>query len=265
MDNPHTKPVAFWEELITTVQRQHPDVIFLAEAFTDPRDDVRVLGKVGFTKTILTWRESKAELTEYATELDPGEMRWYYRGNFWPNTPDILPGHLQNAGPQMFRLRAALAATLSSTSGNVLRFQLCEDGPYPGKEEYDHSEGPQLVARDWNAPGNIKAFIRQLNRIRRENPAMHLYDNLRFHHADHGDIICYSKCTPDFTNRVLCIVSLNAQEQTASTVRLDLAALGLAPDGYPRHRPPASRCHLSMDRRRNFRGPAARWCIHASL
>ena len=231
VDNPHTKPVAFWEELITTVQRQHPDVIFLAEAFTKPRM-MQVLGKVGFTQsyTYFTWRESKAELTEYATELTQGEMRWYYRGNFWPNTPDILPGHLQNAGPQMFRLRAALAATLSSTWGMYSGYEFCENEPYPGKEEYNHSEKYQLVARDWNAPGNIKAFIRQLNRIRRENPAMHLYDNLRFHHADHGDIICYSKCTPDFTNRVLCIVSLNAQEQTASTVRLDLAALGLAPD-----------------------------------
>ena len=232
VDNPHTKPVAFWEELISTVQRQHPDVLFLAEAFTKPKM-MQVLGKVGFTQsyTYFTWRETKAELTEYATELTQSDMRWYYRGNYWPNTPDILPGHLQNAGPQMFRIRAALAATMSSTWGLYSGYEFCENEPYPGKEEYNHSEKYQLVARDWNAPGNIKAFIRQLNRIRRENPAMHLYDNLHFHHADHSDILCYSKSTPDFSSRILCIVSLNPHQQAASLVRIDLPALGLSADG----------------------------------
>ncbi|MBK8092436.1 MAG: alpha-1,4-glucan--maltose-1-phosphate maltosyltransferase [Verrucomicrobiaceae bacterium] len=228
VDNPHTKPVAFWEELISTIQRKDPDVLFLAEAFTKPRM-MQVLGKIGFTQsyTYFTWRESRRELEDYARELMHGEMKWYYRANFWPNTPDILPGHLQNAAPQMFRIRAALAATMSSTWGIYGGYELCENEPYPGKEEYNHSEKYQLVQRDYHQPGNINGFIRKLNLIRRENPALHLYDNIRFHHADHGDIISYSKATPDFSNRILCCISLNAHHSAASLVHLDLAALGL--------------------------------------
>ena len=228
VDNPHTKPVAFWEELIGTIQRKDPDVLFLAEAFTKPKM-MQVLGKIGFTQsyTYFTWRESRAELEEYARELFHGDMRWYYRANFWPNTPDILPGHLQNAGPQMFRIRAALAATMSSTWGMYTGYELGENEPYPGKEEYNHSEKYQLVQRDYNKPGNINGFIRKLNLIRRDNAALHLYDNLRFHSADHGRIITYSKATPDFSNRILCCINLDPQHAAAGMVHLDLAALGL--------------------------------------
>jgi starch synthase (maltosyl-transferring) len=206
VDNPHTKPVAFWEELIATIQRKDPDVLFLAEAFHQAKM-MQVLGKVGFTQsyTYFTWREDRHALTEYATELTRSDMRWYYRANFWPNTPDILPEHLQNAGPQMFRIRAALAATMSSTWGMYSGYELCENDPYPGKEEYNHSEKYELKQRDYNKPGNITAFIRTLNLIRRDNPALHLYDNLSFHGSDHGQILCYSKVTPDFSNRILCI------------------------------------------------------------
>lgn len=230
VDNPHTKPVAFWEQLIADVQRQFPDVIFLSEAFTKPRM-MQVLGKVGFTQsyTYFTWRETRQELQEYCTELTRSEMRWYYRGNFWPNTPDILPGHLQNAGAQVFRIRAALAATLSSCWGIYSGYELCENDPYPGKEEYNHSEKYELKQRDWNAPGNIKGFLRELNRIRRENPAMHLYDNLVFHQADHDRVICYSRATADFSSRILCAISLDPKETAASNVHLDLGALGLDP------------------------------------
>lgn len=228
VDNPHTKPVAFWEELIGTIQRKDPDVLFLAEAFTKPKM-MQVLGKIGFTQsyTYFTWRESRAELEEYARELFHGDMRWYYRANFWPNTPDILPGHLQNAGPQMFRIRAALAATMSSTWGMYTGYELGENEPYPGKEEYNHSEKYQLVQRDYNKPGNINGFIRKLNLIRRDNAALHLYDNLRFHAADHSQIISYSKATPDFSNRILCFINLDPKQTAASMVHLDLAALGL--------------------------------------
>jgi starch synthase (maltosyl-transferring) len=134
VDNPHTKPVAFWEELIATIQRKDPDVLFLAEAFTKPKM-MQVLGKVGFTQsyTYFTWREDCQALAEYAIELTRSDMRWYYRANFWPNTPDILPGHLQNAGSQMFRIRAALAATLSSSWGMYTGYELCENDPYPAK------------------------------------------------------------------------------------------------------------------------------------
>ena len=188
-----------------------------------------MLGKVGFTQsyTYFTWRESRAELEEYARELFHGDMRWYYRANFWPNTPDILPGHLQNAGPQMFRIRAALAATMSSTWGMYTGYELGENEPYPGKEEYNHSEKYQLVQRDYNKPGNINGFIRKLNLIRRDNAALHLYDNLRFHAADHSQIISYSKATPDFSNRILCFINLDPKQTAASMVHLDLAALGL--------------------------------------
>lgn len=231
VDNPHTKPVAFWEELISSVHRKSPDVIFLAEAFTKPKM-MQVLGKVGFTQsyTYFTWREDKAGLTEYASELTQSEMRWFYRGNFWPNTPDIHPYYLQNAPASMFRLRAALAATLSSTWGMYAGYELCENEPLPGKEEYLDSEKFQLRQRDYNGPGNIKGFISRLNAIRRDNRAMHLYDNLRFHGADHDQMLCYSKCTPDFSNRILCVVSLNGYGPVQGMVRLDLGALGLGWD-----------------------------------
>lgn len=229
VDNPHTKPVAFWEELIGTIQRKDPDVLFLAEAFTKPKM-MQVLGKIGFSQsyTYFTWREDKHALTEYAKELTQGEMRWYYRANFWPNTPDILPGHLQNAGPQMFRIRAALAATLSSSWGMYSGYELCENDPYPGKEEYNNNEKYELKQRDYSQPGNnITAFIRILNQIRRDNPALHLYDNLRFHGSDHPQVLCYSKATPDFSNRILCTISHDPHHPAAGMVHLDLAALGL--------------------------------------
>lgn len=229
VDNPHTKPVSLWEELIATIQRKDPDVLFLAEAFTKPKM-MQVLGKVGFTQsyTYFTWREDRHALTEYAKELTQGEMRWYYRGNFWPNTPDILPGHLQNAGPQMFRIRAALASTLSSSWGMYSGYELCENDPYPGKEEYNNNEKYQLKQRDYHQPhNNITAFIRILNQIRRDNPALHLYDNLRFHGADMDAVLCYSKSTPDFSNRILCVISHDAHNTAAGMVHLDLAALGL--------------------------------------
>ncbi|MDB6117841.1 MAG: alpha,4-glucan:maltose-phosphate maltosyltransferase [Verrucomicrobiaceae bacterium] len=228
VDNPHTKPVSFWEELIATVHRVDPEIIFLAEAFTAPKM-MQVLGKVGFTQsyTYFTWRTHKHELQAYAMELSASEMRWYYRGNFWPNTPDILPHELQNAPASKFRIRAALAATLSSSWGIYSGYELCEGKPLPGREEYSDSEKFQLYSRDWDAPGNIKAFIRELNRIRQNHPAMHLYDNLRFHHADHDQILCYSKCTPDFKDRILCVMSLDAHNEASSMVHLDLGALGL--------------------------------------
>ena len=231
VDNPHTKPVAFWEELIKTVHRKDPEVIFLAEAFTKPRM-MQVLGKIGFSQsyTYFTWREDKAGLTQYATELTQGEMRWYYRGNFWPNTPDIHPYYLQNAPASVFRLRAALAATLSSSWGMYAGYELCENAPLPGREEYLDSEKFELKQRDYNAPGNIKGFIGRLNRLRREHRALQLYDNLVFHGADHGEMLCYSKCTPDFADRLLCVVSLDGHQTVAGLVHLDLAALGLDPD-----------------------------------
>jgi starch synthase (maltosyl-transferring) len=228
VDNPHTKPVAFWEVLIAEVHAQDAEVIFLAEAFTRPRM-MEELGKIGFGQsyTYFTWRESKHEIAEYLHELTQTDMRWYYRANFWPNTPDILPHHLQNAGPAMFKIRAALAALLSSSWGIYSGYELCENKPLPGREEYLDSEKYQIAERDWNAPGNIKGFIRELNRVRHENTALQLYDNVRFHSASHGDVIVWSKSTADFSNRVLVCLNLNAHQRAECTVQLDLALLGL--------------------------------------
>ncbi len=182
VDNPHTKPVAFWEYLIAGVREKFPDTIFLSEAFTRPKM-MKALAKAGFTQsyTYFTWRTTKQELTEYFTELTQTEMREYFRGNLFTNTPDILPFHLQTGGRPMFQIRAVLAATLSSVYGIYSGFELCENAALPGREEYLDSEKYQLKERDWDAPGNIKDLITKLNRIRRENRALHFYDNLRFH------------------------------------------------------------------------------------
>lgn len=230
VDNPHTKPVSFWEELIKTVHRKDPEVIFLAEAFTKPKM-MQVLGKTGFSQsyTYFTWREDKAGLTEYARELTQSEMRWYYRGNFWPNTPDIHPFYLQNAPASMFRMRAALAALLSPSWGMYAGYELCENEPLPGREEYLDSEKFQLRQRDYDTPGNIKGFIGRLNHLRHEHRALQLYDNLVFHTADHNEILCFSKATPDFSDRILAVISLNGHETVSSLVHLDPAALGLDP------------------------------------
>jgi len=228
VDNPHTKPVSFWEVLIAEVQARDPEVIFLAEAFTVP-SMMQVLGKVGFSQsyTYFTWRETKDEITAYAQELTQGEMKWYYRGNFWPNTPDILPHHLQNAGPAVFKIRAALASTLTSSWGMYSGYELCENKPLPGREEYLDSEKFQITVRDWNAPGNIKGFIRELNRVRRENASLQHYDNLNFHWADHGQVLVYSKCTANFSNRILVVINLSPYETGAGMIHLNMAALGL--------------------------------------
>src|SRR6185369_4462949 len=197
VDNPHTKPVAFWEYLIMQVRQRFPDTIFLSEAFTRPKM-MKTLAKAGFTQsyTYFTWRTSKHELTEYFTELTQTEMREYFRGNLFTNTPDILPFHLQTGGRSMFQIRAVLAATLSSVYGIYSGFELCENTPIPAREEYLDSEKYQFKERDWSAPGNIKDLITKLNRIRRENRALHFYDNLRFHPVDNEALLFYSKMTP---------------------------------------------------------------------
>ncbi|MEP6938052.1 MAG: alpha-1,4-glucan--maltose-1-phosphate maltosyltransferase, partial [Chthoniobacterales bacterium] len=177
VDNPHTKPVPFWEYLITKVRARFPDTIFLSEAFTKPKM-MKALAKAGFSQsyTYFTWRTTKKELIEYFTELTQTDMVEYFRGNLWPNTPDILPVHLQEGGRAMFMIRAVLAATLSSVYGIYSGFELCENAALPGREEYLDSEKYQWKERDWDSPGNIKDWITRLNRIRRENRALRLYD-----------------------------------------------------------------------------------------
>lgn len=210
VDNPHTKPVAFWKWVIDEVHAKFPDVIFLSEAFTRPKM-MKALAKVGFTQsyTYFTWRTTKAELTEYFTELTQSEMKEYFRGNLFTNTPDILPFHLQKGEPTIFLIRSLLAATLSSLYGIYSGFELCENAALPEREEYLDSEKYQLKARNWNAPGNIKNWITQLNQIRKENRALHLYDNLRFHSISNDQLLCYSKATPAGENILLIVVNLD--------------------------------------------------------
>jgi starch synthase (maltosyl-transferring) len=237
VDNPHTKPVAFWEYLITQVRQRFPDVIFLSEAFTRPKM-MKALAKAGFNQsyTYFTWRTNKQELTEYFTELTQTEMRQYFRGNLFTNTPDILPFHLQSGGRPMFQIRAVLAATLSSLYGIYSGFELCENTALPGREEYDESEKYQFKERDWDAPGNIKELITKLNRIRRENRALHFYDNLRFHPVENEALLFYSKMTPARDSIILIVVNLDPLHTQSGWVEAPIEEFGeIGSDSYQVH------------------------------
>ncbi|MDF1754841.1 MAG: alpha-1,4-glucan--maltose-1-phosphate maltosyltransferase [Verrucomicrobiales bacterium] len=230
VDNPHTKPVAFWEWLIAGIHKDNPEIIFLAEAFTRPKM-MQTLGKAGFTQsyTYFTWRETKWEIMEYVYELTKGEMRNYYTANFWPNTPDILPFHLQNARPPAFKIRAALAATLSTSWGIYSGYELCENKPLEGREEYLDSEKYQLKERDWNKIGHIKAFIFRLNKIRNENAAMREYANIEFIATDNDEIIAYYKWTDDLSNIIICVVNLDPTNTQSGNLHLEIGQMGIQP------------------------------------
>ncbi|MGW1545284.1 DUF3459 domain-containing protein, partial [Streptomyces sp. NPDC002309] len=226
VDNPHTKPVVFWERVIADIGRTDPDVIFLAEAFTRPAM-MHTLAQIGFQQsyTYFTWRNTKQELTEYLTELS-GEAASYMRPNFFVNTPDILHAHLQQGGRPAFEARAVLAATLSPTWGVYSGYELCENVPLrEGSEEYLDSEKYQLTPRDWDSPHSIAPLITRLNAIRRDHPALHGIRNLRFHHTDNEAVIAYSKRSGSDT--VLVIVNLDPHHTQEATVSLDMPQLGL--------------------------------------
>jgi starch synthase (maltosyl-transferring) len=227
VDNPHTKPVAFWEYLIKGVREKYPDAIFLSEAFTRPKM-MKALAKAGFNQsyTYFTWRNSKHELIEYFTELTQTELSEYFRPNLWPNTPDILPFVLQDGGRPAFMIRVALAATLSPLYGIYSGYELCENEALPGREEYLDSEKYQYKERDWNAPGNIKDWISRLNEIRKENRALQLYTNLRFHGADNDAILFYSKMTAARDNIILVVVNLDPHRKQNSFVYVPIESFG---------------------------------------
>ena len=234
VDNPHTKPLAFWEWLIEDVHNAYPDVIFLAEAFTRPKM-MRQLAKAGFTQsyTYFTWRNTRSELQEYLTELTQSQMKEYYRGNFFANTPDILPHILQFGGRPAFRMRLVLASTLSSVYGIYSGFELAENTPRgaPGTTEYYlDSEMYQHKVWDWDRPGNIIDDVTRINRIRRENPALHLYDNLRFHFADNDQLLVYSKATPDRSNIIVCVVNLDTYWPQAGWLEVPAHEWGIPAD-----------------------------------
>ncbi|MDQ3855788.1 MAG: alpha-1,4-glucan--maltose-1-phosphate maltosyltransferase [Chloroflexota bacterium] len=229
VDNPHTKPIAFWEWLIKEVKRDHPQVLFLSEAFTRPKR-LQLLAKIGFSQsyTYFTWRNARWELEQFLTELTTEEQREFLRPNFFVNTQDILTEYLQHGGRPAFKIRLALAATLSPTYGVYSGFELIENEPLrPGSEEYMHSEKYELRQRDWNAPGNINDFVRQVNGIRRANRALQLYTNLTFHFPDNQSIIAYSKVSEDGSNRILVVVNLDPHNPQEATLHLNGMALGL--------------------------------------
>ena len=242
VDNPHTKPVAFWRWLISEVQAVDPGVIFLAEAFTTPKR-MRALAKAGFSQsyTYFTWRESPEQLRDYLTELTAGPMREYFRGNLWPNTPDIFPHHLDHGRPA-FAIRAVLAATLAPSWGIYSGFELCEQGRLEEGEEYAHSEKYEIRARDWDARGNIKALVSGLNRVRREWRALRLNDNLRFEQVSGERSLFYRKAMPAgeidpltglpslWRDPVYVAVSCDPGRPESATMHPDLPAIGIGWD-----------------------------------
>ena len=232
VDNPHTKPLAFWERLLGEIARTDPDVLFLAEAFTRPAM-MRALAEIGFHQsyTYFTWRNSAAELSDYLRELS-GPAAAYMRPNFFANTPDILHEYLQHGGPAAFKIRAVLASMLSPTWGIYSGYELCENVPVrPGSEEYLDSEKYQFRPRDWElaqqGPAGIAPYIARLNAIRKAHPALHWLRNLRFHHVDQPELLCFSKRDPQEEDTVLVVVNLDPHQPREATVWLDLPALGL--------------------------------------
>jgi len=261
VDNPHTKPVKFWEWLIRAVQDEHPDVIFLAEAFTRPKM-MRVLAKSGFTQsyTYFTWRNEKQELIDYLTEITGPPMADYFRGNLWPNTPDILHETLQRGGRPAFKTRLALAATLSSLYGIYSGYELCENTPRePGSEEYLNSEKYEYKVRAWDAPGNLVDYVTRINRIRRENRALHGYANLRFYGADDPNILFYGKMTPARDNLVFVAANLDPFAAHGCLVDVPIAALGIGASQPYRMR------ELITDREYEWRGPRGYVDLHPDV
>lgn len=231
VDNPHTKPLPFWEWMIADIRGVHPDVIFLSEAFTRPAMMYR-LAKVGFSQsyTYFTWRETKRELTEYLTELTGTGVADFFRPHFFVNTPDINPTFLHGSGPAGFRIRAALAATLSGLFGVYSGFELCEARPVPGKEEYWESEKYEVKPRDWQAPGNIIADITRLNRLRRASPALQTHLGLSFYNAWNDNILYYGKMPPSGDEMILIAVSLDPHNAQEADFELPLWEWGLPDD-----------------------------------
>jgi starch synthase (maltosyl-transferring) len=230
VDNPHTKAFGFWEWCIGAVKEEHPEVLFLAEAFTRPHVMNR-LAKLGFSQsyTYFTWRNTKPELTAYLTELTQSPVAEYLRPNFWPNTPDILPQVLQVGGRPAFLMRLLLAATLGASYGIYgPAFELGENAPRePGSEEYLNSEKYELKRWDLESPQSLRHFIARVNRIRRENPAMQQDRSLTFHETDNPNLICYSKTSVDLSNAIIVVVNLDWAHTQSGWVTLDVRSLGM--------------------------------------
>src|SRR5690606_18895288 len=210
VDNPHTKPLPFWEWMIAEVQARYPDAVFLSEAFTRP-NMMYHLAKIGFSQsyTYFTWRNTRKEFEEYLDEISTPPVADFFRPNFFVNTPDINPYFLQTSGRPGFLIRAALAATMSGLWGVYSGFELCEGRPVPGKEEYLDSEKYEIRAWDLDRPCIIRAEFAQLNRIRRANPALHTHRGIEFLPCHNPNVLFYTKSTPQRDNVLLIAVSLD--------------------------------------------------------
>lgn len=256
VDNPHTKPFAFWEWLLARVRAERPDVIFLAEAFTRPRV-LEHLAKLGFSQSYnyFAWRNTAWELREYFTELTGTDVADYLRPSCWPNTPDILTEYLQHGGPPAFRARAVLSATLAASYGIYgPAFEQCEHvARAPGTEDYLHSEKYEIRGADRGVhpggPDSLVPLLTRLNAIRRAHPALRTNRTLRFHDVDGDDLLCYSKHTDDRDDVILTVVNTDPQHLRSGMVRLDLDELGIDPDV------PFEAYDLLTDNRYEWRGP----------
>lgn len=229
VDNPHTKPFGFWEWVIAEVNKKYTDIVFLSEAFTRPKV-MAALAKIGFTQsyTYFTWRVTKQEIIDYMTELVQGPSRNYFRPNFWPNTPDILPWHLQHQGENMFIIRFALASTLSASYGMYgPPFEFGENVPVEGKEEYYNSEKYEVKHYDWRRTNRMTDIITIVNKARQDNPAMHSTWNIQFLTIENPNLVAYLKATDDLSNILLVVVTLDPHQRQTGYVQLPLARLGL--------------------------------------
>jgi starch synthase (maltosyl-transferring) len=231
VDNPHTKPFAFWEWAIADVHSRHPEVLFLAEAFTKPKV-MHTLAALGFSQsyTYFTWRESRWELREYGEELSQGPGADYFRPNFWPNTPDILAGPLRGGSPSAFRLRATLAATMSPNWGVYSGYEHAENETFgDANEEYLNSEKYEVRQRDWDHPAiDLSDHLTKLNAARRLHPALRELRTMRFHGTtDDEHLLCYSKTAPGGSDPVLVVVNLDPDAMHEGLLHLDLGALGI--------------------------------------
>ena len=230
VDNPHTKAFPFWEWVIDRIKRRNPEVIFLSEAFTRPRVMHR-LAKLGFSQSYnyFPWRNTKWELTTYLTELTRESGREYYRPSLWPNTPDILPEYLQFGGRPAFAARLVLAATLGASYGIYgPAFELFENQPRePGSEEYLHSEKYEIRAWELNRRDSLRDLVARINRIRRENPALHADWSLQFHDIDNEQLIAYSKRSENGDNAVLVVVNLDPHHVQRGWITIPLEEFGI--------------------------------------
>jgi starch synthase (maltosyl-transferring) len=230
VDNPHTKPFAFWEWMIDEVKREHPEVIFLSEAFTRPKVMYQ-LAKLGFTQsyTYFAWKNTSWEITQYFTELQEGDILEYFRPNLWPNTPDILNDYLQKSGRPGFMIRLILATTLAASYGIYgPAFELCEGRAVrEGSEEYLDSEKYQIRVWDINNPNSLRDLITHMNRMRHGSPALQRNSGLKFHPIDNPQMIAYSKVCDDPADMIFVVVNLDPHNRQAGWVNVDVAALHL--------------------------------------